>query len=110
MTQERDYYDYDVQVRDFTCIIDTLLMNNIIDTLLINIFLLKEININLSDIKCHYIPFLSHPPAPANVTTLGVTQIERFTFKKRLKKMKFRDQRKDFTPPPTPRPLIVKCV
>ena len=25
------------------------------------------------------IPFLSHPPAPVSVTTLGVAQIERFT-------------------------------
>ena len=31
------------------------------------------------------IPFLSHPPAPTNVTTLGVVQIERFTFYKKKK-------------------------
>ena len=31
------------------------------------------------------VPFLSHPPDPASVIIFGVTQIERFTFKKRSK-------------------------
>ena len=35
---------------------------------------------DLSNFEC--VPFLSHPPAPASVIPLGVTQIERFTFKK----------------------------
>ena len=33
------------------------------------------------------IPFLSHTPTPASVTSPGVTQIERFTKKKKSKKI-----------------------